>query len=73
MLLHCKRSWEQYSNAYVAMPLYQCLCSRPCISVIKYKHTVYSLFPLEIPRHPGEIQLSFYKIISMLLGNFIPI
>lgn len=66
MLLHCIRSWEQYSYAYVGR-------SCPCISVIKYRHTVYSLFPLEIPKHPGEIQLSFYKITSMLLGNFIPI
>lgn len=52
------------------MPMWHALSH---VSLLLNTNILFTLFPLEIPRHPGEIQLSFYKIISMLLGNFIPI
>lgn len=40
--------------------------------VTKYKHIVYSLFPLEIPSHPGKIQLTFIKSSARCLVILVP-
>lgn len=78
MFLHCIKSWEWYSYVCVghSRPLYlQSFVHIPSTFpglVTKYKHIVYSLFPLEIPSHPGKIQLTFIKSSAHCLVILVP-